>query len=231
MTNARNLAKAASSPGGLIPTGAWTPYALSTLPTGWIWLDGRTIGSASSGATNRANADCADLYAGIWNSYSNTEAPVTGGRGVSAAADWAANKPIALPDPRGRVPAGRDNLGGTAAGRITPGGSGIDGTKLGASGGAETHLLSSAQIPSHSHAASTSTDAGHTHSGIVTGTGSVTNITNTAGGSATAGAVNTSGSTATGGSHSHTVTVNSTGGDGAHNNTQPTLVTNFIIKL
>ena len=122
-------------------------------------------------------------------------------------------------------------MGGVAAGRLTSGGSGVNGAALGATGGAETHTLTSGQIPAHTHTGSTSTDPGHTHSGIVTGTGSVTNITNTAGGSATAGSVNTAGSTATGGSHSHTLTINAnTGGDGAHNNTQPTIVLSYIIK-
>lgn len=114
-------------------------------------MDGRTIGSATSGATSRANADCYDLYIGLWTSMSNTEAPVTGGRGASAIADWNANKPIAIPDHRGRVAAGKDNMGGSAANRLTTAASGVNGAALGAAGGSQSHVLTSAQMPSHTH--------------------------------------------------------------------------------
>ena len=43
-----------------------------------------------------------------------------------------------LPDLRGRGLFGKDDMGGSAANRITAGGSGITGTALGAAGGAET---------------------------------------------------------------------------------------------
>jgi len=104
------------------PTGTVSDYIGSTAPSGWLFLDGRTIGSASSGATNRANADTQALYELLWNSMANAEAPVSSGRGASAAADFAANKTITIPDARGRVIAGRDNMGGTAANRLTSGG-------------------------------------------------------------------------------------------------------------
>lgn len=50
-------------------------------------------------------------------------------------------------DMRGRVIAGLDNMGGTAAGRITSAGSGIDGTTIGATGGSETHTLVEDELP------------------------------------------------------------------------------------
>lgn len=150
MSKARDLANSVRR-SAFTPTGVYLPYALSTAPDGWLFMDGRTIGSATSGATSRANADCYDLYIGLWTSMSNTEAPVTGGRGASAIADWNANKPIAIPDHRGRVPAGKDNMGGTAANRLTSAASGINGAVLGAAGGADSHVLSAAQMPSHSH--------------------------------------------------------------------------------
>lgn len=59
-----------------------------------------------------------------------------------------------LPDLRGRVPVGQDDMGGTTAGRITSGVSGIDGTALGASGGDQ-------RLHAHSHGVS---DPGHSHS-------------------------------------------------------------------
>jgi hypothetical protein len=44
-----------------------------------------------------------------------------------------------LPDLRGRVVAGKDDMGGSAAGRITAASSGITGTTLGGTGGAQSH--------------------------------------------------------------------------------------------
>jgi microcystin-dependent protein len=57
----------------------------------------------------------------------------------------------------------RENMNGAGAeGRITPAGSGITGTTLGATGGAQNVVLAIAEIPSHSHANSLS-DPGHAH--------------------------------------------------------------------
>lgn len=86
--------------------------------TGWVRDNGRTIGNAASGATERANADTADLYAFYWDNFSDAICPVTGGRGASAASDFAAGKPIATLDKRGRVPVGLDTMGNSAANRI-----------------------------------------------------------------------------------------------------------------
>jgi microcystin-dependent protein len=52
-----------------------------------------------------------------------------------------------VPDLRGRVIAGKDDMGGSAASRITTAGSSIDGTTLGANGGAQTVTLAANQIP------------------------------------------------------------------------------------
>lgn len=97
----------------------WIPIA-GTLP-GWVRANGRTIGSATSGATERANADTQALFEYLYNRYSDDICPVTGGRGANAAADFAANKPIKLLDMRGRGPFGLDDMGNDAAGIITDG--------------------------------------------------------------------------------------------------------------
>lgn len=75
----------------------------TTAETGWILLDDGTIGNASSGATTRANADTQDLFELLWSVTTDQWCPVSGGRGASGSADFAANKTIRLPQVRGRV--------------------------------------------------------------------------------------------------------------------------------
>ena len=92
---------------GLIPsTGDAKITWKKTAYSGWVLANDGTIGNGSSGATNRANADCQALFTLLWNNYSDILAPVIGGRGASAAADWAANKQIRLLRAAGRVLAG-----------------------------------------------------------------------------------------------------------------------------
>ena len=85
----------------------------ATPDAGWVLNDGGTIGSASSGASNRANADTLALYSLIWNNINNTYAPVVGGRGSTPLADFTANKAIQLPAQNG--PAFAIGAGPTAA--------------------------------------------------------------------------------------------------------------------
>lgn len=73
------------------------------IDSGWLLLSDGSIGSATSGATLRANADTLDLYAMYWNTRSDAICPVVGGRGVSAVADFSANKALAIPPTSGRV--------------------------------------------------------------------------------------------------------------------------------
>lgn len=123
---------------GLV-TGMEIDYVGTTAPSGWVLKAGGTIGSATSGATERANADTEDLYTLFWNNYANAECAVSTGRGASAAADFAANKTLTLPDARGRV--------------SVPAKTGTFATR-GANVGAETHTLTEAELP---------VVAGHTH--------------------------------------------------------------------
>jgi hypothetical protein len=176
----------------------------STPRTGWIFLDGRSIGDASSSATNRANADTEDLFTEIWNSMADAQAPVSGGRGASASADFAAHKRITLPDARDRVIAGKGNMSGSAANRLTNQSGGVEGDTLGASGGSETHTLTTAQMPAHTH-----TFGSHT--------------TGANGGGALKACLGPNDSTSP--------ASNSTGSGSAHNNVQPTLVLNCMVKL
>lgn len=94
----------------------WRPSTATI--DGWVRMNGRQIGSATSGATERANADAEALYLHLWNSFSDSICAVGGGRGASAAADWAANKIITLPSMRGRSPFGVTDMGNVSSGEI-----------------------------------------------------------------------------------------------------------------
>jgi microcystin-dependent protein len=144
-----------------------------------------------------------------------------------------------LPDIKGRVVAGRDDMNATtAANRITSSGSGINGNVTGASGGAETVALATANLAAHTHTMDGSgTTSGHS-------VDHAHNITRASGGGATdapqfsgpynsaaASGINTGGVTA---DHTHTWSFSGvTGSNGsgtAHQNMSPTLIMNFIIK-
>ena len=188
-----------------------------TAPTGWIMMNDGTIGSASSGATTRANADCENLYKLLWAKVTNDWAPVTGGRGDSANADWTANKPIALTKQLGRV------LG------IAGAGSGLTSRALGSYLGAETHALTEAEGPVHDHAAS---DAGHTH-GKPTNTDGffAYDTTSAIAAFSTGGASYQFTSPTETGSGNADITVENAGSGDPHNNMQPTAFWNIRIKL
>lgn len=91
----------------------------STL-TGWVRINGLTIGSATSGATERANADTQALFVYIWTTFSqpsgNVICPVVGGLGASALADFNANKQLTLQDGRARALFALDDMGNSALG-------------------------------------------------------------------------------------------------------------------
>ncbi len=128
--------------------GMMMDYAGATSPTGWLFANGMTIGNGSSGANGRSNADCQSLFIQLWNAFPNDVLAVSGGRGSNAAADWAANKTIQLPDARGRVVVGRDTMGFTAAARLTE----IDTPdQVGISGGVDSQTLTAAHVPPHRH--------------------------------------------------------------------------------
>lgn len=104
-------------------TGMVASFARSTAPSGWVKANGGTIGSASSGATTRANADTSALFSLLWSEFDNTALPIqdsTGAastRGASAAADFAANKRLPIHDVRGEFVRGLDDSRGVDPGR------------------------------------------------------------------------------------------------------------------
>lgn len=221
------VAEISSKGSTFVPPGVMMPYVGTTSPTGWVRANGRTIGSASSGASERANADTETLYSLLWNSYSNSVCAVSSGRGASAAADYAANKTIGLPDLRGRAFFGLDDMGNSAASRL---GSIItDETTNGASGGAETVTLAEANLPSHTHTGTTASNGAHTHT-VAYGTRTVdspsaVNVVDSVGSGVS------SATTSSSGAHTHTFTTNATGSGDAHSNMPPAFLTTYIIKL
>ena len=166
-----------------------------------------------------------------------------------------------LPSLGGRLLACRENMNGAGAeGRITPAGSGITGTTLGATGGAQNVVLGVGEIPSHAHA-NVLSDPGHAHGvsdpthshgvndpthahesgtlGLAGGGGSgFTSGVLAAGGvivNAAATGISLQSSTAgisiqAAGTGASVVNAQA-GGGGAHNNMPPTMIVNYIIRV
>jgi microcystin-dependent protein len=150
------------------------PYAGSTAPSGWLLCYGQQVSTSAY----------ANLYTAIGTTYGS-------GSGT-----------FGIPDLRGRAAFGADAMGGTAAGRLGSGNTGgITGSAtLGASGGQQSHTLTTAEIPS---------GLGTFWNGSSGGQGLLDSAPNAAAIATTASAG---------------------GGGGAHNNTPPALVLNYIIK-
>lgn len=200
----RILAQPAAQPGDFFPPGIMLQFGGSVAPANWLICDGSAVSRVTYAA----------LFSAIGSAYGN-------GDGVNT---------FNVPDFRDRIPVGKS---GTKA--------------LGSTGGAETHTLSAAEMPVHSHVISSEAPS--------TGTESADHVHNApgnaqfygSGGSFFAGLTNTGGSfnvligpTTGGRSAAHTHTVNShahggatapVGSGGSHNNMQPYLVVNHIIKI
>jgi hypothetical protein len=81
-----------------------TTYAV-TAPTGWVMLNGNSIGNASSGASGFADNSTQNLFTLLWQNcpslqvYSGSTAV---SRGSTAIADWSANRSLAVPNAQGQ---------------------------------------------------------------------------------------------------------------------------------
>ena len=109
------------------PPGSFLPFAGAYAPAGYLLSYGQSLAVAS----------WPYLYAAIGYAY--------GGGGAN----------FSTPDLRGRTLAGVDNMGGSAAGRLTV----FTANTPGATGGEQVHNLTTAELAVHLH-----TDNGHTHS-------------------------------------------------------------------
>jgi microcystin-dependent protein len=222
----------------LIQTGmtVWMPQ--SGTIANWVRANGRTIGSASSLATELASATAEELYLYLWGNLSDAVCPVSGGRGASAAADFSANKPMGLPDLRFRSPIGLEAMGNAASGRASGAtfATGSD-NEPGSVGGAALHTLTEAELAVHDHDATSSSSSPvtdtHTHS-YVAHTGS-NQITVGAGPAALVTETTRTTGTTNGGSITVTTTTTTdvldAGSGNAHNNMQPFILGTWYIKL
>ena len=180
------------------PVGALQAYAGTSAPTGWLMAYGQAI----------SRSTYSGLYTVIGTTYGNGDGSTT----------------FNLPDLRGRVPAGVDNMGGSAASRLTSTVLSASNT-LGATGGVETVTLTSAQsgVPAHGHG----TTGTENYSSF--GIGYLLNSTGRSFSVTTANPALVA--TVDGQSHTHTVNNNTAANASqAHTNTQPTIVMNYIIK-
>lgn len=170
----------------MVPTGTVNPFAGSVEPAGWLLCYGQAISRTTYAA----------LFAVIGTTYGVGDGSTT----------------FNVPDLRGRVIAGQDDMGGTSANRLT--GTltgGVDGDVLGGTGGNEGNTLDATQIPAHTHTYGPQTGRyganGQTYSSSIFPPSSGDSDRGT-----------------------YTMTSAATGGGLAHNNVQPTIVLNYIIK-
>ena len=181
-----------------VPAGTILVTARTAAPTGYVLCYGQALNTFTY----------KDLHAAITNTYGGTayNAGVTDQSGVSTTFN--------VPDLRGRVVAGQDDMGGSSGNRLTNQTGGLDGDTLGATGGSETHTLTEAQLPAHTHGPGTlkfkMSDQANGSS-------------NRARNRSDAVDLNQFDNTLTG-------ATGSTGSDAAHNNVQPTIILNYMIK-
>lgn len=132
-----------------------------------------------------------------------------------------------LPDLRGCVIAGADDMGGVRAFRLGSIGSNIDGTSVGAIVGVDKVALTVAQMPKHNHGGSVNLSGRHKHNFTILGQ----QYSDQAGSRPTLGGANFSQqwSSETTEAPDHTHTINNEGNNEAHINVQPTMISYICI--
>lgn len=193
------------------PIGTLAPWAGNAAPTGWLLAHGQAVSRTAF----------PDLFAVLGVTYGAGDGATT----------------FNLPDLRGRFVLGRDNMGGSAANRVTAAVSGVPATTLGGVGGDERLQQHAHGVtdPGHPHSGSTNITGDHNHVVTADVTNAFTGIGSGLSGSGDVGIGDTA--TTTSGAHAHTVTVNSgltnisiqNAGAGGAQNIPPAIVLNFII--
>lgn len=178
-----------------LPPGSILPYAGSSAPSGFLLCYGQAIDRTTY----------ASLFSAIGTTYGAGDGSTT----------------FNLPDLRGRLVAGQDDMGGSSADRLTNQSGGVDGDTLGATGGSETHTLTTAQMPTHQHDLSSLS----VYSSFDTSYGSPFSALQVqympSNRSYRSGDVHNDYFSGTSGNE---------GDGGAHNNVQPTIILNYMIK-
>lgn len=222
MTMFRRIADLVGSSDISIPTGTSWAFSGPVAPSGWLLEDGSAVSRVT--------------YSSLFSVIGTTYGPGDGSTTFN------------LPDSRGRTVIGVGT--GTYTGATT--------RTLGANGGEETHVLASTEMPTHSHGVNDPnhshgvndprhnhgvTDPGHKHSVNVTsfsgGGGSVMTEGVPASGtdpnaifSGTTGvSINTALTGVSTQNSSTGVSTQNSGGGSAHNNMQPFIAKNWIIKI
>lgn len=198
-----------------IPAGAIMAWTSDLIPSNWLLCDGSAV----------SRTTYTSLFAAIGTTYGVGDGSTT----------------FNLPNLKGKTVVGKDS-------------SQTEFDTLGETGGAKTHTLTTAEMPSHTHtqdahshtySGTTSTAGNHNHAIYVDSTQLRYINTSASQSSGMGGLAGIAGGadnlrTGTNGDHTHTysgttssvaATNQSTGGGGAHNNLQPYIVLNYIIKF
>lgn len=202
-----------------MPVGSVVDFAGVTAPNTWMFSFGQAI---EVSAYPEFVAAC----------YVGNALNATAGFGyrTTSQTDPSANRStsgqyIVLPDYRGRVGAGRDDMGGADAQRLSFFGSVAK--LIGGAIGAASHVLTLGQMAKHNHGGSLS-GGSHIHFGLKIPVGSAGPGPGVVQSNGNAGTPNLEGEMSDG-SHTHSIPI--AGNDEAHNNTQPTIIVNKIIKV
>jgi microcystin-dependent protein len=177
------------------PTGIIVPFAGAAAPTGWLLCYGQAVSRTT--------------YATLFGVTSTTYGVGDGSTTFN------------VPDLRGRVIAGKDDMGGVAATRLTSATITGGALTLGKAGGEERHQLTITELANHNHSL---TDPGHVHAldrANIAASGSFYSYFGAAGSAADRNTY----SATTG------ITLAATGGDTPHNNVQPTIIGHYIIRI
>jgi len=189
----------------LAPVGSIMQFAAASEPSGWAFCTGQELAIGSAGST----------YYNLAQTLGTTYGALTNGSGGAGSTHFR------VPNLSGRVPVGAGSGaqdGGSGSGAISGGTTWSE--TVGTWRGARTHVLTTAQLATHTHiqdAHGHSYQMGNTTLGIVNGNDRPARSTGTS--DPTFAGIN--GATATN---------QNTGSNEAHNNTQPLLVLNYIIK-